>query len=257
MVLEGREAHRGVGAQRRIERCAEGTAGRAPGCPLRRRIGERLEGAELRLLRDIAHRARLGARAEQRTLRSAQHLEAIEVKELQVRREQCDRNRRLIEIDANLLLDAWLVADDLTRADAADGHLALTGTEIGDRQAGDVARKVDDVAGAGIADLSLARRCHGERHVLQARLALLGRNDDLENDRLLRLLRTRYRRQQCDQAGSCDRYLVIHSQTSSGPSTLGLPLFSRRNGRSAASSCARLVHSGWAAVYTARRGSVS
>ena len=59
MVLEGREAHRGVGAERRIEHCAERAAGLASGCPLRGGVGERLEGAQLRLLRDIAHGARL------------------------------------------------------------------------------------------------------------------------------------------------------------------------------------------------------
>ncbi len=54
----------------------------------KRRIGAGLEFADLRLPGDIAHGAGLGAGAEQGSLRATQHLESIDIEQLQVRREQ-------------------------------------------------------------------------------------------------------------------------------------------------------------------------
>ena len=53
-----------------------------------------------------------------------------------------ERNDRLVEIDADLLLDARLVADDLPGRDAAHRDLALAKPEVLDGEAGDVHRHV-------------------------------------------------------------------------------------------------------------------
>ena len=69
--------------------------------------------AELRLVGDVAHGAADGAGAEQRALRAAQGFHALDVIEVQVRGEERDRNRRVVQVDADLFLDAGLVTHDL------------------------------------------------------------------------------------------------------------------------------------------------
>ena len=59
-----------------------------------------------------------------------------------VGREQRHGNRRFIEVDANLFLDAGLVADDPPRGHAADRQLALAWSEIPDDENGDIARQI-------------------------------------------------------------------------------------------------------------------
>ena len=86
---------------------------------------EPLGHAELRLVGDVAHRAGQRAGAEQRALRTAQHLDAVDVEEVEVRREERQRDHRLVEVDADLLLHARLVAHDLAGGDAAHRDLAL------------------------------------------------------------------------------------------------------------------------------------
>ena len=102
---------------------------------------------------DVTHRAGGRARTKQRALRAAQHLDAVEVVQVEVGREQRDRDRRLVEVDADRFLHARLIADHLAGADAADGDLALARTQIRDVEAGHVARDVDDVGGAGLLDV--------------------------------------------------------------------------------------------------------
>src|SRR5690606_5103708 len=91
-----------------------------------RQLRSPLELPELRLPRDVAQRAGQRAGTEQRTLWSAQHLETLQIEQLQIRREQCNRDRRLVEVDADLLLHARLIANNLSGADATDRDLALS-----------------------------------------------------------------------------------------------------------------------------------
>ena len=79
-----------------------------------------------------------------RALRAAQRLDAVEIEEVEVRREQRQRDDAFVEVDANLLLHAGLVADDLAGGHAADGNLALPRPEVLDRQARNVAADVLD-----------------------------------------------------------------------------------------------------------------
>ena len=71
--------------------------------------------AELGFVGDVPHGAADGPGAEQRALRAPQGFHALHVIEIEVRGEQRQRNRRVVQIDTHLLLDAGLVADDLSR----------------------------------------------------------------------------------------------------------------------------------------------
>ena len=155
-----------------------------------------LEHAELGLVGDVAQRAGLGAGAEQRALRAAQHLEAIEVEELEIGRKQRDRNRRLIEVHAHLLLHARLVANHLPGADAADRDLALARAEVRNRQSRDIARQIDDVFSARVDDLILRFGSDRERNVLQRGAAQLRGHHDLLQSWLLACICGR-----CDAGG--------------------------------------------------------
>ena len=83
----------------------------------------------------------------------------------------------VVEIDADLLLHARLITDDLAGRHAANRNLALAGAQILDGEAGDVARKVLDRVGAGPLDVLLRLSVDRERHVQQRGLAQ-GRGDD-------------------------------------------------------------------------------
>ena len=76
-------------------------------------------GVDVRLVGDVADRAADAARAEQGALRAAKRLDAVQVEQIEVRREQRERSDRFVEIDADLFLHARLVAGDLAGRDAA------------------------------------------------------------------------------------------------------------------------------------------
>ena len=84
-----------------------------------------------------------------------------------------------VEIDADLFLDARLVADDLAGGDAADRHLALAGAEVLDGEAGDVAADVLERLRVRALDVRLGLRVDREGHVLDARGALGRSHDDV------------------------------------------------------------------------------
>src|SRR5204863_1389407 len=109
--------------------------------------------ADLRLIGNVADRARLRSGAEEGSLRTAQDLDAVQVEEVDVRREERERDHRLIEVNAHLLLHTRLIADDLAGGNAADGDLALPRAEVLDREAGDVRRDVLECLGAAVAEL--------------------------------------------------------------------------------------------------------
>ena len=93
---------------------------------------------------------------------------------------------RLVEVDADLLLDAGLVAHDLAGGDAAHGDLALAGAEVLHGEAGDVRGDVFDVLGAALAQRLFGRGRDRERHVEQRLLALAGGDGDLLGHRRFR-----------------------------------------------------------------------
>src|SRR5690606_19906471 len=100
------------------------------------------EHVEVRLIGDVANRAADIARTEQRALRPAQWFDAVEIVEIEVWREQRQRDDRVIEIDADLLFHTRLVAHDLTGGNAAQRNLALTWAKVLHGHAGDVAAQI-------------------------------------------------------------------------------------------------------------------
>ena len=132
---------------------------------------------ELGLVGDVADGAADRPGPEQGALRAAQGFDAVEVEQIDVRREQRQRDHAFVEIDADLLLHARLVAGDLPGGDAADRDLALARAEILDGQAGDVAADVLERRGVGALDVLFGLRVDREGHVLDGRCAL-GRGDD-------------------------------------------------------------------------------
>ena len=97
-------------------------------------LAEDAVDAELRLVADVAHRARERSGAEQGALRTAKHLDARNVEQVHVGREQRQRDRYAIQIHANLFLHAGLVSSRLAGRSAAHGDLALTWSKILDAE---------------------------------------------------------------------------------------------------------------------------
>ncbi len=110
---------------------------------------------------------------------AAEDLDAVGVEKIEVRREQGHRDQRLVEIDADLLLDARLVARDLSRGHAAHRHLALARAQVLHREAAHVRRYVLDVGGPAHAERLFSRGCHGEGNLPDQVLALHGGDRDL------------------------------------------------------------------------------
>ena len=132
----------------------------------------------VRLVGDVANRAADRTRAEQRALRATQRLDAVEVIKVEVRREQRQRDHRLVEIHADLLLDARLVANNLAGRYAADRDLALARTQVLDREARHVTRQFLEICRARALDV-LRRLCvDRERHILDRALTLRRRDRD-------------------------------------------------------------------------------
>ena len=164
-------------------------------------------------MRDVAQRARQGSRAEQGALRTAQYLEALQVIEFEVGRKQRDGNRRLIQVDADLFLDAGLVANDLARADAAHGNLALSGAEIRDGEAGDVARQIGNAGHGCAAQLLRVGRGYREGHLVQRHHAFLRGDNDFGQD--VRALCVGWRRGDLEQGGrhgNCPRNVLLDGE---------------------------------------------
>src|ERR1700730_5898621 len=155
MVLVHHEPDGGGLAHRQVYRKTSACSDAAALRHFHRAIDHALDYPELRLGGDIADGASFGSGSEQCSLRSAQHFDTIEIEKLQVGRKQGDRDGRLVEIDADLFLHSWLMANDLTRADAANRNLTLPGAQVGNGQARDIAREIGDVTRPGIADLFL------------------------------------------------------------------------------------------------------
>ncbi len=143
---------------------------------LNRKLADRFVAADLGRVGDVAHRAGERAGAEEGALRPAQHLDARHVEKVDVGGEEGKRDHRFVEVDADLLLDAGLVAHDLAGGDAAHRHLALAGAEVLHHEAGDVGGDVLEGGGAAVAQVLLGRRGDREGHLGDRfRLRLCGR----------------------------------------------------------------------------------
>jgi hypothetical protein len=137
------------------------------------------------LRRDVTHRAALGAGAEQRTLRSAQHFHAIDVEGFRQRfvgieGERAHLDRRVVEVDTG-------GAGAARAGNATDRDVVgAGGIEIHSRsEAGDLGKVLD----AAQVEVLLGERGHADRHLAQAFLAARCRDDDfLQADGRRRLL---------------------------------------------------------------------
>ena len=170
-------AERSVLAQRQIDRALEVAAEIVAINQVDVGLDRTLGHPQPRLVGDVADRSADRARSEQRALRPAQRLDAVEVEQVEVGGEQRQRDCRFVEIDPDLLLHPGLVAHDLSGGDAADRNLALPRPEVLHRQPGDIARDVFERVRARLLDVGGGLRVDRERHVLD-RLVALGRGDD-------------------------------------------------------------------------------
>ena len=175
------DAQRGLFADRNVDGTLEVAADVAALNLVQRGFNCALIDADLRRIGDIADGARQRARAEQRALGAAQHFDAVQVEQVEVRGEQRHGDDAFVQIDADLLLHARLIADDLAGGDAADGDLALPGAEVLDGKAGDGARQVLDVGNAAVADGLFALRADGEGHIDQGFFAFACGDDQFFN----------------------------------------------------------------------------
>ena len=107
-----------------------------------------------------------------------EYLDPIQVKEVEVGREQGQRHHRIVHVDADLFLDPRLVANDLSGGHPAHGDLALPRPEILDTHTGEATGQIFYVAGASPRDLLTRFRRNGEGHVLNPCAALGGRHDN-------------------------------------------------------------------------------
>ncbi len=161
------------------QRAADGRAGLVARRPALR-VGDFLAavdraGGEARLGGDVAHRATLGAGAEQRALRAAQHLDAIDVEGLRQRLvgiegERTHLDRRVIHVDAGGAgaAGAGYAADrDVVRAGVVEVY------------ARGEARDFLEVLDATVVHVLLGERGDADRHLAQGLLAPGGRDGDL------------------------------------------------------------------------------
>ncbi len=135
--------------------------------------------AELGRVRDVAHGAGERPGAEQRPLGAAQHLDAGDVEQVEVRRKQGEGDGHVVQVGAHLLLDPRLVPGDLAGRGAAHGDLALTGAQVLHAEPGHVGRDRLDVLRPPRAQGLPGWGGDGEGNVGQLLLAEHGRDDDL------------------------------------------------------------------------------
>ena len=178
-VVVPRHAQRRLAAQGRVEAQLGAAALVALVDRVAADLGEPPLHADLGLVGDVADRPRQRAGAEQGPLGAAQHLDARHVEQVDVRREQRQRDDRLVQVDPHLLLDARLVAHDLAGGDAPHRDLALAGPQVLHGEPAYVGGHALDVLDATPAQDFLGRGGDRERHVGHGLLALHGRDRDL------------------------------------------------------------------------------
>ena len=139
-------------------------------------FGLGFDDAQLRLVGYVAHGAADGAGTEKRALRSSQGFDAVQVEQVEVRREQRKRDRSFVQVDSHLLLHSRLVAHYLSRGNAADVHDALSGSEILYGKSRNVVRKLFDVGGVEALKFFFGLHVNGKTDVLHVRLSPGGRH---------------------------------------------------------------------------------
>src|SRR6185436_354504 len=108
------DAHGARRSERNVRRELRGTADSAVLNRFDTELGDRFADAEFCGVRDVTQSARFGSGTEQSALRSAQNFDTRQVEEIDIRCEERQRDHRFVEVDADLLLDARLVARDLS-----------------------------------------------------------------------------------------------------------------------------------------------
>ena len=172
-VVGGDPHRRGV-ADGNVDRDLRAAAVAAVAYRVEGELAEPFRDPDLRLVRDVADGARERPGAEQGALGPAQDFDPRHVEQVDVRHEERHRDDRLVEGDAHLLLDPGLVADDLSRGDAAHRDLALAGAEVLHGEPGHVGGDFLQVVRAAASQDICRRGDDGKWNLLEVLLALAG-----------------------------------------------------------------------------------
>ena len=145
---------------------------------LRTNVGRIL--LQARFGRDEPNRAAFGSGTEQRALRTAQHLDALDVEQRRIGIERAEGqvatlDRRVVDVDAGRGRTGRGV--DAADRDVGGIRVVVHGTAR-ERHAGRQARQVIDRAHALRVHQCLAEHADADRHILQALFATLRGHDD-------------------------------------------------------------------------------
>ena len=241
VVVEPGETQRHlIPDQRDVDHCVAGVV--RPAGALRVREARVHGGGELRQLRllgDQAHRAAHGARAVQRPLRTAQHLDVIDVEHPRIDRV---RQRHVVDVEAR----------HVVAGDAADRHGARRADAIAGGSEGEVRHLggvVEEVGDRLLLERGARESGHRHRHGLLALRALLRRDDHfLQPARLRRRLCGRVRRGSRGQPYTCDqhdpRLMHAHGLSLSSSSCCSAPRVPPRSDASSFSPESRSARAG-------------
>src|SRR6185436_20855390 len=108
-VVVAGDAARHLAAERDVRSEFDAATGSAARKRIRGAFAEHAVDSQLGLIADVANGTGERAGAEQGALWTAQHFDAGDVEQVDVRSEQRQRDRHAVEIDADLLLHAGLV----------------------------------------------------------------------------------------------------------------------------------------------------
>ena len=138
-------------------------------------IDEAGDTGGIRGLGDDADGTAHGGRTEQRTLRTAQHLDALQVEDPWVDR---GRHRRVVDVDTG----GREALPERASGDAADGDRTPVGhakiAARAERKIGNGVGIIDELLVAEFLEGVTGQRRHRERHLLEALAAPLCRDDD-------------------------------------------------------------------------------
>ena len=140
-----------------------------------------VESNRIRLASNQPQVAGLGTRAEQRALRPGEHLDAFEVGTVDIQIATAERNRLFVQVERHARRRALRGRDGdagLLRGAAADVDFLLARAVAGAHHVGQVVHVLVEGFDADFAQRVAAEGIHRHRHVLDARLALGGGNDD-------------------------------------------------------------------------------
>ena len=180
LVVPEHAPQRGSVGQRHVDEALGGVGGVAVADAAARQVRAVLELLRVWLLADDAHGSGHGGRAVVGALRSAQHLDALDVVEVQVGRPPVAAGHRLLVevVGRGRGVGAEHVRNTAVRH-AADVHDLRPGThaDVGDRRA--LVREVLEAADVEPVYVVRRERLDADRRVLDVLLALAGGDDDL------------------------------------------------------------------------------